>query len=52
MIGWLVFALVIWALGWWANTRLAALPRSRATSFAVPVIFGVTLVAVWEGLVK
>ncbi|MDW3223053.1 MAG: ABC transporter permease [Paracoccaceae bacterium] len=49
---WLFFAFGIWALGWWANTRLAALPRTRVTALAVPVIFGLTLIAVWEGIVR
>ncbi|WP_187428994.1 Riboflavin transport system permease protein RibX [Roseobacter fucihabitans] len=48
---WLVFAFAIWALGWWINAWLAALPRTRLTRLAVPVIFGLTLIAVWEGIV-
>lgn len=48
---WLVFAFVAWALGWWINARLARLPRTRATGLAVPIIFGLTLIAIWEGLV-
>ena len=51
-MGWLVFAFGAWALGWWANTRLAALPRTRATSLAVPFLFGLTLIAIWEGIVR
>lgn len=49
---WLFFAIVVWALGWWVNTRLAALPRTRTTGLAVPVLFGLTLIAVWEGIVR
>lgn len=49
---WLFFAFGIWALGWWVNTRLAALTRTRVTALAVPVIFGLTLIAVWEGVVR
>ncbi len=49
---WLVFALGAWASGWWANARLAARPRTRATQLAVPIIFGITLIAIWEGLVR
>ncbi|WP_300037074.1 ABC transporter permease [uncultured Roseobacter sp.] len=50
-MGWLVFAFAVWAGGWWLNTRLAALPPTRAVSLAIPVVFGLTLVAVWEGIV-
>ncbi len=49
-----VFALVLWALGWWLNARLAAGPQAdtRAVQLLVPVIFGLTIVAVWELLVR
>ena len=49
---WLVIAFGAWALGWWVNTRLAARPRTQATRLAVPIIFGITLIAIWEGLVR
>lgn len=49
---WLFFAFGVWVAGWWLNSRLAALPQSRAIALAVPVIFGLTLIAVWEGLVR
>lgn len=49
---WLFFVIGVWALGWWVNTRLAALPRTRATGLAVPVLFGMTLITVWEGVVR
>ncbi|MDW3180991.1 ABC transporter permease [Roseobacter sp.] len=49
---WLVFAFGAWALGWWVNARLAALPRTRVTGLAVPLIFGITLIAIWEGVVR
>ncbi len=52
MTGWLIFTVVVWAGGWWLNTKLAARPRTRVTALAVPVLFGVTLIAVWEGLVR
>ena len=52
MTGWLIFTVVVWAGGWWLNTQLAARPRTRVTALAVPVLFGVTLIAVWEGLVR
>ncbi|WP_430463989.1 ABC transporter permease [Tabrizicola sp.] len=51
---WLIVALGGWAFGWWINTRLAASPLSqtKAGKLAVPVIFGVTILILWEGLVR
>jgi NitT/TauT family transport system permease protein len=47
-------ALGAWALGWWVNSRLAASPlaRTRGGKLAVPVIFGLTILILWEGLVR
>jgi NitT/TauT family transport system permease protein len=50
--GWVAFALAFWAGAWWLNTRLARLPRTRATRLAVPALFGITILVVWEGLVR
>ena len=49
---WVVAILVLWAVAWWGNVRLAALPPSRFTAFAVPAIFGATLLLLWEGIVR
>jgi NitT/TauT family transport system permease protein len=49
---WLIAGTIGWALGWYANVRLAALPKSRATSLLVPIIFGVTLLIIWECVVR
>jgi NitT/TauT family transport system permease protein len=48
-----IIALTIWAGGWWINGRLANGPRSdsRAISLLIPIIFGVTIIAMWEVLV-
>ncbi len=45
---------LVWAGATWINVRLANGPWSntRAVKLAVPVIFGVTLIAVWELLVR
>ncbi len=53
-MSWLFIALGAWALGWWINIRLAASPLSRTPTgrLAVPVIFGVTILILWEGLVR
>ena len=52
-----IAAVVLWAGAWWLNARLAALtPRDpavrRALGLIVPAIFGLTLLAVWELLVR
>jgi NitT/TauT family transport system permease protein len=49
-----VLALVVWALGWWLNVRLAngAMAAQPAIKVAIPLIFGLTIVLVWELLVR
>ncbi len=49
-----VFAFVLWALGWFVNVRLAegAAARTVGVRLLVPVIFGVTILAMWELLVR
>lgn len=53
-MNWLVVALGAWAFGWWINTRLArsSLAKTRGGKLAVPVIFGLTVLILWEGLVR
>ncbi len=53
-MGLVIAALAVWALGWWVNLRLAAGPaaHSRVGRLAVAAIFGVTIIAVWELLVR
>ena len=50
----IVLALVIWAMGWFLNVRLAngAGSERMFVRIAVPVIFGLTIVVVWELLVR
>jgi NitT/TauT family transport system permease protein len=45
-------ALVVWGLAWWVNVRIAARPRTRATAIASPLLFGVTVLVLWELLVR
>jgi len=49
-----VLALVLWAFGFWVNMRLANGPaaETRAGKLAVPVIFGLTILVMWELLVR
>lgn len=47
-------ALVIWALAWALNSRLANGPAADTAGvrFAVPAIFGVTILIIWELVVR
>ena len=52
--GWLIFAALFWLAAWALNEWLVRLkplqpPWSRAINLAVPVIFGVTILVLWEG---
>jgi NitT/TauT family transport system permease protein len=49
-----ILALVIWAAGWWLNVRLSNGANSDSTviRIIVPAIFGLTIVIVWELMVR
>jgi len=51
---WLISALVFWGAAWWVNIWLSTsrLAQTRAVKLAVPAIFGVTILVIWEGLVR
>ncbi len=51
---WLVSVFVFWAAAFWLNRQLAKPPvdQQRWARIAVPVIFGITILVVWEGLVR
>ena len=51
-MGWLALGVLTWALGWWINSRLSHGPKTRSTRLLVPVIFGLTIVVIWECLVR
>ena len=51
-MNWVLGALVIWAAGWALNIWLSRRGEMRAVRIAVPVIFGLTLLAMWEALVR
>ena len=53
-MSWVLVALGAWAFGWWVNSRLAVSPlaRTQGGKLAVPVIFGLTILILWEGLVR
>ncbi len=48
---WLLIALAAWAGGWLLNAMLAK-RNTRLTSFLVPLVFGVSVLTIWHGLVK
>jgi len=51
---WVIVALAAWAGGWYLNVRLshAAVAGTRVGQLAVPVVFGLTILVLWEGLVR
>ncbi len=51
-MGWIVFGLVAWLLGWRVNSYLSHRPRTQFSALAVPVIFGLTIVVLWECAVR
>ncbi|MGI9379858.1 MAG: ABC transporter permease [Methyloligellaceae bacterium] len=55
----LVIGVVLfWAFTWWLNQRLVSIDTStnpfmaRAINLGVPVIFGITLLVLWEGITR
>lgn len=53
-MSWLIFALIFWAGAWALNAWLANSPwqTTRAVRILVPVLFGITLIVLWEGAVR
>lgn len=51
---WVIGALVFWGLAWAANAAIArsALGRRKSGRLLVAALFGVTVLVVWEGLVR
>ena len=54
MMGLVVLALALWLGAWWLNVRIANGPRAegQGARLAVPVIFGLTLLIMWELIVR
>nr|WP_092688213.1 ABC transporter permease [Tranquillimonas rosea] len=48
----MVPVVAVWAGAWWVNTWLAAQRRTRVTTLAVPLLFGLTLLVLWEMVVR
>ncbi len=51
-MSWIIFAVVFWLAMWALNVRLAYGKQTRLVKVVVPVLFGVTLLVLWEGLVR
>jgi len=51
-MSWLVFGILAWGVGWAANVWLSGRPRTMATALAIPAIFGITLIVIWECVVR
>ncbi|HRO10040.1 ABC transporter permease [Amaricoccus sp.] len=45
-------AVAVWLVGWWINARLARLPLEGAARLLPPLVFGVTLLLIWELAVR
>ncbi|MFY2826242.1 ABC transporter permease [Ruegeria sp. MALMAid1280] len=51
----LVFcAILLWLFGWWLNGRLASGPcaGTRMVRFIAPLVFGLTVIGIWELVVR
>jgi NitT/TauT family transport system permease protein len=56
-MGWIAFAIVFWLVAWAVNEVLsrrafAAKPLQYAVNLIIPALFGITLLVLWEGLVR
>jgi NitT/TauT family transport system permease protein len=49
--GWLIAAVVVWLGLWLANVRLARLGRPQAR-IGSPLLFGIAVLVLWEGIVR
>ena len=47
-----IAALALWAGAWWFNVRLAARATTGLGRLLPPLLFGVTLILLWELLVR
>ncbi len=51
-MGWVAVALLAWAIGWGLNIWLSRQAQTAFVRLAMPIVFGVTLIAIWEGVVR
>lgn len=48
----IILILLFWFCAWGLNIYLSLLPPNRAIRVAIPVIFGISLLVIWEGIVR
>ena len=48
---WIVGSLLFWIVAWAVNARLSR-RRDRWVRFVVPALFGITIIVLWEGMVR
>ena len=51
-MGWVVFAVLAWGIGWGINIWLSRQSASAVVRLAMPIVFGLTLICIWEGVVR
>lgn len=51
---WIVFAVAFWAAAWALNVRLSKgrAAHTRTVKLFVPALFGITILVMWEGIVR
>ncbi len=45
-------SMAFWIVAWWINIVLSARPATLVLRFTVPILFGLTVLVIWEGLVR
>ncbi len=49
---WVISSVLIWLVLWALNIRLSRQPKSKVTTLLVPTVFGITVLVLWEGMVR
>ena len=45
-------SIAFWIVAWWFNIVLSSRPATLFLRFTVPILFGLTVLVIWEGLVR
>jgi len=48
---WVIAAIAFWLIASWVSLRLSRRPKTRVTRLVVPLLFGSSLLVLWQGLV-
>jgi len=51
-MSWLIGAVAFWLVAWWLNLWMAKRSQMKLVAFVVPALFGITLLILWEGVVR